>query len=72
MQTSSKILGPARTASIVLQEAGVAGFYRGVLSPVLGAALIKSAVFGGYGLFQSAIRRATGRGRGHESNAIFE
>ena len=62
MQTGGKHFGAARTASLLLQEAGVAGFYRGVLSPVAGAGLIKAAVFGGYGLFQSIVRRVSGKG----------
>lgn len=64
MQTGGKKFGAARTASLLLQEAGVAGFYRGVMSPVVGAGLIKAAVFGGYGLFQSIVRRVSGKG-GH-------
>ena len=62
MQTGGKHFGAARTASLLLQEAGVAGFYRGVMSPVVGAGLIKAAVFGGYGLFQSIVRRVSGKG----------
>ena len=62
MQTNGKLLGPGRTASLLLKEAGVAGFYRGVLSPMVGTGLIKAAVFGGYGLCQSLVRKATGKG----------
>lgn len=62
MQTHGKLLGPGRTASLLLKEAGVAGFYRGVLSPMVGTGLIKAAVFGGYGLCQGLVRRATGKG----------
>lgn len=62
MQTSGKQFGPVRVASDLLGEAGVAGFYRGVASPVVGAALIKSFVFGGYGFCQSIVRRARGKG----------
>lgn len=66
MQTGGKLLGPARTASLLLNEAGVAGFYRGVLSPMVGTGVIKAAVFGGYGLCQGLVRRATGK-KGKES-----
>ncbi|CAM9679947.1 unnamed protein product [Ectocarpus sp. 4 AP-2014] len=59
MQTCGKSLGVARTASMLLQEAGVAGFYRGVLSPMVGTGIIKAAVFGGYGLCQALVRRGT-------------
>lgn len=64
MQTNGngRLLGPGRTASLLLKEAGVAGFYRGVLSPMVGTGLIKAAVFGGYGLCQGLVRRATGKG----------
>lgn len=62
MQTSGKQFGPVRVASDLLRESGVASFYRGVASPVVGAALIKSFVFGGYGFCQSIVRRALGKG----------
>eukprot|EP00752_Nemacystus_decipiens_P011611 g10309.t1 len=64
MQTNGKLMGPGRTASLLLNEAGIAGFYRGVLSPMVGTGLIKAAVFGGYGLCQGLVRRATGRESG--------
>lgn len=63
MQTNGKLMGPARTASLLLKEAGVAGFYRGVFSPMVGTGLVKAAVFGGYGLCQSLVRKATGKGK---------
>ncbi|CAN0240876.1 unnamed protein product, partial [Ectocarpus fasciculatus] len=59
MQTCGKRLGVAGTASMLFQEAGVAGFYRGVLSPMVGTGIIKAAVFGGYGLCQALVRRGT-------------
>ncbi|CAN0020023.1 unnamed protein product, partial [Hapterophycus canaliculatus] len=62
MQTNGKSFGPVRTASLLLKEAGWAGFYRGVFSPMVGTGVIKAAVFGGYGLCQGLMRRATGRG----------
>ncbi|CAB1109297.1 unnamed protein product [Ectocarpus sp. CCAP 1310/34] len=46
---------------MLFQEAGVAGFYRGVLSPMVGTGIIKAAVFGGYGLCQALVRRGTGK-----------
>ncbi|CAN0171239.1 unnamed protein product [Ectocarpus sp. 6 AP-2014] len=61
MQTCGKTLGVAGTASMLFQEAGVAGFYRGVLSPMVGTGIIKAAVFGGYGLCQALVRRGTGK-----------
>lgn len=64
VQTAEKHLSPLRMASDLLREAGLAGFYRGVASPVAGAALITSSVFGGYGLFQSIVRGVRGKGDG--------
>lgn len=63
-------MGAGRTAALLLKEAGVAGFYRGVLSPMVGTGLVKAAVFGGYGLCQSLVRRATGKGESAERSSV--
>ncbi|CAM9205534.1 unnamed protein product [Choristocarpus tenellus] len=57
MQTTSTTMGPLKTAKKVFQDLGIAGFYRGISSPIVGAGLTKSAVFGGYGLCQAIVRR---------------
>lgn len=35
------------------------GFYRGVVPAMVGAGLVNAAAFGGYGSFQSIVRRVT-------------
>lgn len=57
MQTSGNQARSARVFLDLLRESGLSGMYRGVLSPVMGAALTKGAVFGGYGFFQGLLRR---------------
>ncbi|CAM9150673.1 unnamed protein product [Ascophyllum nodosum] len=64
MQTGRGSASAIRTASNLLKEAGVAGFYRGIMSPLVGTSVIEASIFGGYGFFQGVIRRVTGRAHG--------
>lgn len=63
MQTvGGKRHGPMRMAADLLREGGLSSLYRGMTSPVLGAAAIKSSVFGSYGLCQTIVRRIRSKG----------
>lgn len=57
LQTSVKGVTPFQMAADILNDTGVRGFYRGVISPVAGAGMIKASVFGGYGVFKDLVWR---------------